>query len=261
MVDTIEIAEIESIKILYDIMQGMGAVEIQHKYGFSELQFSQVKKIILQQVKDKMDAAEITTHAVRYFKNLVRERDFAAKVQEYGLTEAQQKLLYNVTRGDFRATYGIIFALRNNISPSQWIFKENESLPKPVKFNPLVEKKYPHYDFDSRNELAKESTLGNIFFDILKTRRVMSKFCSLHNCEKLEAANFVYMKHHKNGELRYLARPTLPFIRKFRKDVHPDWWFIYPDEVSKEYIQEIQNEANECAASILRYQGGCFFNH
>ena len=251
--DTIEIAEQEGIEILNDIMQGKGVIEIQQKYGFSELQFSQVKKIILQQVKDKMDSAEITTHAVRYFKNLVRERDFAAKVQEYGLTEAQQKLLYNVTRGDFRATYGIIFALRNNISPSQWIFKENESIPKPIKINPIVEKKYTHYNFDSRNELAKENTLGNIFFDILKTRRVMSKFCSLHNCEKLEAANFVYMKHHKNGELRYLARPTLPFIRKFRKDVHPDWWFIYPDEVSKEYIQEIQNEANECAASILRY--------
>lgn len=253
MVNTIEIDETEGTKILNNIMQGMGAIEIQQKYGFSELQFSQVKKIILQQVKDKMDAAEITTHAVRYFKNLVRERDFKAKVQEYGLTEPQQKLLYNVTRGDFRATYGIIFALRNNISPSQWIFKENEELPEPVKFTPLIEKKYPHYDFDSRNELAKESTLGNIFFDILKTRRVMSKFSSLHNCEKLEAANFVYMKHHKNGELRYLARPTLPFIRKFRKDVHPDWWFIYPDEVSKEYLQEIQNEANECAAQILRY--------
>ena len=253
MVNTIEIDETEGTKILNNIMQGMGAIEIQQKYGFSELQFSQVKKIILQQVKDKMDAAEITTHAVRYFKNLVRERDFKAKVQEYGLTEPQQKLLYNVTRGDFRATYGIIFALRNNISPSQWIFKENEELPEPVKFNPLIEKKYPNYDFDSRNELAKESTLGNIFFDILKQRRVMSKFCSLHNCEKLEAANFVYMKHHKNGELRYLARPTLPFIRKFRKDVHPDWWFIYLDEVSKEYLQEVQTKANECAAEILRY--------
>ena len=253
MVNTIEIDETEGTKILNNIMQGMGAIEIQQKYGFSELQFSQVKKIILQQVKDKMDAAEITTHAVRYFKNLVRERDFAAKVQEYGLTEPQQKLLYNVTRGDFRATYGIIFALRNNISPSQWIFKENEELPEPVKFNPLVEKKYPHYDFDSRNELAKESTLGNIFFDILKQRRVMTKFCSLHNCEKLEAANFVYMKHHKNGELRYLARPTLPFIRKFRKDVHPDWWFIYPDEVTEEYLQEVKNKANECVTDILKY--------
>ena len=132
MVNTIEIDETEGTKILNNIMQGMGAIEIQQKYGFSELQFSQVKKIILQQVKDKMDAAEITTHAVRYFKNLVRERDFKAKVQEYGLTEPQQKLLYNVTRGDFRATYGIIFALRNNITPSQWIFKENEELPEPV---------------------------------------------------------------------------------------------------------------------------------
>lgn len=251
--DTEEITDKIGVDVLNDIMKGKGESEILKKYGISEYQFSQIKRIILQQVKDKIDSTETTSHAVRYFKSLVKERSFATKAQEFGLTEPQQKLLYNVARGDFRATYGIIFALRNIISPSQWIYLENEELPKPVKFNSLVEKKYPHYDFDSRNELAKESTLGNIFFDILKERRAMSKFCVMHNCEKLEAANFVYMKHHKNGEMRYLARPTLPFIKKFREDVHPDWWFIYPDEVSKEYLQEIRNRANEYAASIRNY--------
>lgn len=251
--DTEEIADKIGVDVLNDIMKGKGESEILKKYGISEYQFSQIKRIILQQVKDKIDSTETTSHAVRYFKTLVKERNFATKAQEFGLTEPQQKLLYNVARGDFRATYGIIFALRNIISPSQWIYLENEELPKPVKFNPLVEKKYPHYDFDSRNELAKESTLGNIFFDVLKEQRAMSKFCVMHNCEKLEAANFVYMKHHKNGEMRYLARPSLPFIKKFREDVHPDWWFIYPDEVSKEYLQEIRNRANECASSIRNY--------
>lgn len=251
--DTEKIAERIGTEVLTDIMNGKGEVEILKKYGISEFQFPKIKRIILQQVKDKIDSTEITTHAVRHFKTLVKERSFATKTQEYGLTEPQQKLLYNVTRGELRATYGIIFALRNIISPSQWIYREDEELPEPVKFNPLVEKKYPHYDFDSRNELAKESTLGNIFFNELKERRAMSKFCAMHNCEKLEAANFVYMKHHKNGELRYLARPTLPFIKKFREDVHPDWWFIYPEEVTKNYLQEVRNKANECASSVLHY--------
>ena len=251
--DIEKIAEIIGADVLNDIMKDKGEAEILEKYGISELQFSQIKRIILQQVKDKLDSTETTSHAIRYFKTLVKERNFAAKAQEFGLTEPQQKLLYNVTRGDFRATYGIIFALRNTFSPSQWIYMENEELPEPVKFNPLVEKQYPHYDFDSRNELAKESTLGNIFFNVLKERRAMSKFCAMHNCEKMEAANFVFMKHHKNGELRYLARPTLPFIKKFREDVHPDWWFIYPDEVSKEYFQKVKDKANDCASISLRY--------
>lgn len=251
-VNTEEIAERIGTEILNDIMQGKGEIEILKKYGISELQFSQIKRIILQQVKDRIDSAEITTHAIRYFKTLVKERSFATKAQEYGLTEPQQKLLYNVTRGDFRATYGIIFSLRTVISPSQWIYREDEELPEPVKFNPLVEKKYPHYDFDTRNEIAKESTLGNIFFDVLKERRAMSKFCAMHNCEKLEAANFVYMKHHKNGELRYLARPTLPFIKKFREDVHPDWWFIYPDEVSPETLSRLKLDAQNMVSSLRR---------
>lgn len=251
--DTEKIAEKIGVDVLNDIMKGKGEAEILKKYGISEYQFSQIKRIILQQVKDKIDSTEITSHAVRYFKTLVKERSFATKAQEFGLTEPQQKLLYNVARGDFRATYGIIFALRNIISPSQWIYNENEKLPEPVKFNPLVEKKFPHYDFDSRNELAKEITLGNIFFNELKERRAMSKFCALHNCEKLEAANFVYMKHHKNGELRYLARPTLPFIKKFREDVHPDWWFIYPEEVSPEVLNNIKSAAKEVASSLRRF--------
>ncbi len=250
--NTEEIAERIGYDILSDILRGKEESELLQKYGISEAQFSQLKKIILRQVKEKVDSVEITSHAVRYFKNLVKERTFASKTSEYELSDPQQKLLYNVTRGNFRATYGIIFALRRFISPSQWIYREDEELPEPVKFNPLVEEKYPHYDFDSRNELAKESTLGNIFFDILKERRAMTKFCASHNCEKLEAANFVYMKHHKNGELRYLARPTLPFIKKFRTEVHPDWWFIYPDEVSEETVRHVRNMAVTCASIALR---------
>ena len=248
-----KIAEIIGTEVLADIMNGIKENDLLKKYGLSEVQFRQIKKIILRQIKDKISSTEVTTHAVRYFKTLVKERNFASKAKEYGLSEPQEKLLYNVARGEIRATYGIIFALRNVMSPSQWIYMENEKLPEPVKFTALIEKEYPHYDFDSRNELAKKSTLGNIFFEVLKERRAMSKFCSAHNCEKLEAANFVYMKHHKNGELRYLVRPTLPFIKKFRAEIHPDWWFIYPDEVSPEYLQEIRLKANECANSILHY--------
>ena len=102
--DTEEIAERIGTQVLTDIMKGMGEAEILKKYGISELQFSQIKRIILQQVKDKIDSTEITTHAVRHFKTLVKERSFAAKAQEYGLTDPQQKLLYNVTRGELRAT-------------------------------------------------------------------------------------------------------------------------------------------------------------
>ena len=150
--NTEEIAEKIGAEVLKDIMNGKGETEILKNYGISEFQFSKIKKIILQQVKDKIDSTEITTHAVRYFKTLVKDRSFATKTQEYGLTDPQQKLLYNVARGNFRATYGIIFALRNIISPSQWIYREDEELPQPVKFNPIV----------SYSRLSKRSALYSI---------------------------------------------------------------------------------------------------
>lgn len=252
-VNTKEVTNRIGPDILSDIMQGREAVEILKKYGISEVQFSQIKEILLRKVKSQVNSADITTHAIRYFRTLVKERTFTVRTQELGLTVTQQKLLYNIISGRTRATYGTIFTLRSAISPSQWVYKEYEELPEPVEFTPLVEKRYPHYDFDSRNELAKESTLGNIFFDVLKERRALSRLCALHDYTRFQAGNFVYMKRHKNGELRYLVRPTLPFMEKFREEVHPDWWFIYPDEVTEDYIMAVQDKANECALAVLRH--------
>ena len=106
----------------------------------------------------------------------------------------------------------------------------------------------PYYDFDVNfyqpTDINVSSYMANVYFDILKERRALTNFCTIHGCANLEAANFIYMKKHRNGDKRYLNRPTLPFITKFREDVPPDWWFIYPEEVSEQYLSEIRGKAN-----------------
>lgn len=238
------------IEILSDILRGSTEGAILRKYGLSEGEFAVVRRDMERIVREKSDAAETTSHALRYFRNLVRERVFAARVAEYGLSGSQKMNLYNIVRGYQRVTYGVIFNLRRYISPSLWAFREDETPPDPVRFTPLIEGKYGFYDFDARNEIAKEKSLGNIFFDVVRSRRALTRFCAEHNCTKNEAANFVYMKRHKNGDLRYLARPVLPFVMKFRADIHPDWWYIYPEEVSGEYVRAVEAAAERCAAAL-----------
>ncbi|MBO8457050.1 MAG: hypothetical protein IAA81_02340 [Spirochaetes bacterium] len=230
--------------VIVDIINGVTENTILKKYEITSVQFSKIKNAMLRQVKEKAEEIEITSHAVRFFRNHVKNRTFAAISKDFGLTEPQEKLLYNVTKGLFRATYGIIFALRRYIPPCQWFYREDERLPENTPFTPKIEKEFPVYSLDSRNKLAQRQTLANIYFDILKDRRTLTSFCRIHNCDKLEAANFIYMKKHKNGDKRYLNRPTLPFITKFREDVPPDWWFIYPEEVSEQYLSEIRGKAN-----------------
>lgn len=122
---------------------------------------------------------------------------------------------------------------------------EDERLPEPVIFKPVAEEKYPAYNFLARNELAREKTLGHIFFDIIRDGQVLMKFCAIYNCLLTETANFIYMKRHQNGEIRYTHRHTVPFITKFKEAIHPDFWFVYPEEVSTETMKNMRLSAEE----------------
>lgn len=240
-------------QILTDLLNAMGKDEIIEKYAVSAEQFLKIKENISRQANEKSDDEEITSHAARYFRNLAKEHKFTSTAEGLGLSFEQTKFLNQIVLGKNRPTYGIIFMLRRSISPAQWIYMENEKLPSPVAFNPLVEQRYPVYDFATRNELAKEKTLGHLFFDIIRKGRVLTKFCAAHNCTLLEAANFIYMKKHQNGDIRFTHRPTVPFIAKFKDVIHPDFWFVYPEEVTPRILREVRLSAEEQVARIRGY--------
>ena len=233
------------IQILTDILDGISKTEILKKYSISSDEYSEIKENLLKQIKEKADEVEITSYAVRYFRNLAKERNFSSKAKELGLSVPQTKLLNQIILGKTRPTYGIIFLLRRSISPASWIYMESEKLPAPVDFKPIIEEKFPAYDFPARKELAKQKTLGHLFFDIIRERQVLTRFCAIHNCPLMEAANFIYMKKNRNGETRYTHRPTVPFITKFKEASHPDFWFVYPEEVSAQTMRDMRLSAEE----------------
>lgn len=240
-------------QVLQDIFRGLGEEEICKKLKITPEIFVQIKNLILKEVKTKSDKAEITSHAVRYFRELINERQFNRKCMEYNVPEMMIQMLYQIAKSHIRPTYGVIFMLRKNISPSMWYYKENEKLPEPITFVSQFEKNYENYDNNTKNELAQKKTLGHIYFDILKENKVMAKFCSLHNTTLTEAVNFVTMRHHKNGTLRYTTRPTIVFVSKFINEIHPDYWYIFPEEVSKKEYNKVVELANETVHKLNGY--------
>ncbi len=240
-------------EILADIFNGLGEKEILKKYSISSTEFLALKDSLLKQIKEKAGDAEITTHAARYFRNLAKECKFTETAKNLGLSEARIKFLNQIILGKVRPTYGIIFSLRRFISPAQWVFKEDEELPAPVSFRPLVEEKFPVYNMEARTELSTRKSLGHIYFDAIKEGHVLSKFCAVHNCPAAEIANVIYMKKHPTEDRRCLKRPAVPFITKFRTDIHPDFWFIYPDEVSQDILRKISLSAGEWVARLRGY--------
>lgn len=236
--------------VLNDIFRGLGEKEICSRHSITPEIFLKVKNVILKELKEKSDKAEITSHALRYFKNLIKERKYFSKAVEYNLNRTMTEVLYKVVRGQLRPTYGIIFMLRKYIAPCMWYYKETEELPEPVKFESHYEDSFDEYNTESKNILAQRKTIGHTYFDILKENRVMARFCALHNVTLTEAANYVTMRHKKDGTYRYTTRPTIDFISNFKEELHPDLWYIFPDEVTPQELERIKTEAYARAGTL-----------
>lgn len=238
--------------VLHQIFEGFGEEEICKRNGISRTDFLQIKNYLLKEMKDKSDAAEITSYAIRHLKNLIKERKLAKISKEYNIPEVTCNMIYQIINNKYRPTYGVIFLLRKYIAPCLWYYNETESFPKPITFESHFEEKYKDYNIKTKNELAQRKTLGQIYFDILKENMLMARFCTLHNCSYTEAANYVTMRHHKNGTFRYASRPTIQFIDKFKKELHPDYWYIYPDEVSDEEYRHLKKMAQDMVHFLSR---------
>lgn len=84
------------IQILTDMLEGISKTEIFKKYSISNDKYAAIKESLLKQIKEKANDAETTTYAVRYFRNLARERKFTSKSKEFGLSISQTKLLNQI---------------------------------------------------------------------------------------------------------------------------------------------------------------------
>lgn len=124
----------------------------------------------------------------------------------------------------------VVFLFREVFEPVSWFYKPNETLPKPKKININKER--------TENDLFKEKTVGKILFEVLAksypTYQVFSdefKIPYFNVKNMLQKSKFEY-----NGktEIRYKTFATKSVIKILREKIHPDYWFMFPEELPKE---------------------------
>lgn len=187
------------------------------------------------------------SHAMRYFKDLVSNRKLADYLMnELHLSRSQYLFMRKIAAQEKRPTYALIYLLRNAIAPVQWYYSEDKAYPDPVHFTPL----YNNYATETRSLFAQKKTCGHLFFDMLKEYKVFEPVCSLHNMKKSTAVNYVYMKKDSDNVLRYPCRPSIWFVSHFIDIIHPDYWYIFPDELSKESLADFMHKACEYANDV-----------
>jgi hypothetical protein len=135
-------------------------------------------------------------------------------------------LLYNIVTKGSGYTYERIYTFRNVIPPVYWFYTEDEkdTMPEPVPFKA----KHPVSDIGTIPTIALQ------YFEDMKSsdKYAIREYCEIHNLDYLYFRNFIDKKQSK-GIRVFKNRPSAKIIKELRDEIHPDKWFIYPDELKK----------------------------
>jgi hypothetical protein len=172
----------------------------------------------------------VASHAQRRLIALIEKRQFTHEVRTvYGLSDAFLSRLHSVAVGKMRPSYGVIFQLREHIAPVSWYYAETEKLPK----RKLFTAKYTTYNLAVMRELSTKPIVAHTIFEMLREARKLTEFCVLRNINAAKIRNCTTMNKRKDGIKGYTNRPSYPIVKQLRGIIHPDLWYVFPDEITK----------------------------
>lgn len=232
-----EIDKKTSMAIISDYLKGIEDKDIRKKYHLTQKSLNEYKETVIKRLPTLFDIKEPTSYAIDYFQRMKNQRQLRPYLEEnWNFTKSQCFHLNNIVSGLVRPTFGMIYTFREKIPPVDWFYKEPEERPEPIKFNPI----YTNYSVKTWKELFLKKTCGHIFFDYLIEAKCYSTFCRDYLLDKVNLNNFIYQRRTKDGQ-RFYSRPTYPFVNALKKELHPDFWYMFPDEVPhfNELIRQI----------------------
>ena len=124
----------------------------------------------------------------------------------------------------------VVFLFREVFEPVSWFYKPNETLPEPKKININKER--------TESDLFREKTVGKILFEKLaKSYPTYQVFSDEYKIPYFNVKNMLQKsKFEYNGktEIRYKTFATKSVIKLLREEIHPDYWFMFPEELPQE---------------------------
>jgi hypothetical protein len=121
----------------------------------------------------------------------------------------------------------IMFSLRQHIAPVEWFYEENEKLPEKKVFKP----KYAYFDRRARQHIIRYPTIAVEYLEGLFRRRKLQEFCREQGMRYSTVYGYAIKRKRQDGIMGYGSRPGYGVIRKLRGVIHPDDWFVFPEEL------------------------------
>lgn len=150
--------------------------------------------------------------------------------------------LYGYTSQDGRFlsfSNRVIFLLRGVFEPCSWFYDVAEEMPDPVSFTINPER--------TGKDLFTDDTVGKILLrSLVKNYKTYNMFAKEYKvpCENIKnMLNKFKYKHKDVTMVRYKTFATESVIKGMRDTIHPDYWYIFPEELptTDHYYQFIKN--------------------
>jgi hypothetical protein len=168
----------------------------------------------------------IVSHARRKLIRLIEARRLAVAARSYGIRVSNIPLLYRMAVGRLDPSFIMIFNLRQHIAPVEWFYDETEKLPEKREF----QAKYSGFDRQAWQHIIRHPTVAVAYLEEIFLDGRLPDFCAEQGFRYAAVYRYAAKKKRYDGIWGYPPRPGYKVIREFRDIIHPDDWFIFPEE-------------------------------
>jgi hypothetical protein len=76
-------------------------------------------------------------------------------------------------------------------------------------------------------------TAAHRYFEILREKRALTAFCGKRGLVYSSLSNCVFKRRREDGLWGYRTRPAYRLVKSLREILHPDLWYVFPDELRR----------------------------
>jgi len=176
--------------------------------------------------------SDTDTHAMYELKMLVQNRLLTKYIYSLDVMKQdpniEKKLwnmfLYAKSHVPKKLPNYFIFMLRNDIQPAKWYTPKNEPVPEKIKFTPK---------FSADVWMTKRTVGHEKLYEIMKANG-HQKVADDFDVPKTQLRNVIGQRFDKiTGRRIFKCFPEYHFVRAFKEVIHPDLWFIFPEELEQ----------------------------
>lgn len=159
---------------------------------------------------------------------LIKKRLLTSTLADWGAAKSMTAAYYEAALGLREPSFGVIFALRERISPELWFYEEGEELPPPVKaaFLHSGAKKA-----QLKKKILRDETAALEMLREIKEKRELASFSARYKVDYQVLWGVCSRRRKAGGGYGYHQRPPYRIVKALREAVHPALWYIFPEEL------------------------------